>query len=570
MNKYAVLHIPMSQYAYGVDDTHVTFRLRAAKDDLQSVTLIYGDRSCRRTPVDYFECGMERVVFDPLFDWWEVTLETTITRLCYAFRLKDANGQETLYYADQFHDALTDERSTYYQLPYNHRADRVQVPDWICDAIVYNIFPDSFATGKRWISLKPTETTHQGQAVRGKLGGTIRGIMENLDYIRDLGFTCIYLNPIFAAGEYHKYDLIDYYHIDPAFGTDEEFNALVEHAHAMGLRVMIDGVFNHCGWRFFAFRDVIEKGKQSKYWDWFFRLEEPVVVPDNMEDYPAYECFGYERMMPKLALDNPEVQKYFCDVGTYWVKEYDIDGWRLDVASEINDGFWRLFRQAIKSVKSDCALVGEVWESAGHWLDGTMFDSAMNYDFRKHCRAFFAEGTADAERFNAGVTDMLMRYRANTAAAQMNLLDSHDVSRFLSLCDGDLRKMKLALLFQMTYIGMPTVFYGDEQGITGILEDEYRRPMIWDRQESELSAFYQKVIALRKENAALRTGGYRCIEAKGRLYHYARSFQETSIHVFLNAGDTPLRIMPPSTEMIWQEGLDCDMLSPYGFAVYSV
>ena len=569
MNRYAILHIPMSQYAYGVDDTHVTFRLRAAKDDLQSVTLIYGDRSCRRTPVDYFDCGMERVLFDSLFDWWEVTLETSIKRLCYAFQLKDRNGEAALYYADQFHAALTDERSAYYQLPYNHRADQVQVPDWMQDAVVYNIFPDSFATAKRWISQQPTETTHQGQPVRSKLGGTIRGILENLDYIHDLGFTCIYLNPIFAAGEYHKYDLIDYYHIDPAFGTDDDFRMLVRQAHAMGLRVMIDGVFNHCGWRFFAFRDVIEKGKASKYWDWFFRLEAPVVVPDNMEDYPTYECFGYERMMPKLALDHPEVQKYFCDVGTYWVREYDIDGWRLDVASEINDGFWRLFRQAVKQVKPNCALVGEVWESAGHWLDGTMFDGTMNYDFRKHCRAFFAEGSADAERFNEGVTDMLMRYRLNMAAAQMNLLDSHDVSRFLSLCGGDTRKMKLAILFQMTFVGMPTVFYGDEQGIMGILEDEYRHPMIWNRQENELSAFYQRAIALRKKYAALCSGAFRCAEAKDRLYHYIRTSQHGSLHILINAGEKPLQIMPPSSEIIWQEGLKRDILSPYGFAVYS-
>ena len=554
----------MSQYAYGVDDTHVMFRLRAARNDLQSVTLIYGDRSCRRTPVDYYEQSMDRILFDPLFDWWEVTLETDIKRLCYAFRLTDTRGETVLYYANQFHDALTDDRSAYFQLPYNHRADRVQVPTWMKDAIVYNIFPDSFAAGHRFITCLPTEKQHDGQTVCGKLGGTIRGVTENLDYIRDLGANCIYLNPIFAAGEYHKYDLIDYYHIDPAFGTDYDFRELVRKAHSMGIRVIIDGVFNHCGWRFFAFRDVVQNGRASRYWHWFFRLQDPVVVPENMDDYPAYECFGYERMMPKLALDNPEVQQYFCDVGAYWVDQYGIDGWRLDVASEANDGFWRAFRQRIKAIKPDCALIGEVWESAGHWLDGTMFDSTMNYDFRKHSRAFFAEGQISAVAFNDGVTDMLMRYRGNIAQVQMNLLDSHDVSRFLSLCCGDVRRMKLAILFQMTFVGMPTVFYGDEQGITGVLEDEYRHPMVWDQPDGELMAFYKKAASLRNTEASLRTGVFTCCQAEGMLYHYTRD----EIHIILNAGEKEVELPSVPENILWQEGLCCGILSLYGFVVY--
>ena len=143
------------------------------------------------------------------------------------------------------------------------------------------------------------------------------------------------------------------------------------------------------------------------------------------------------------------------------------------------------------------------------------------------------------------------------------------MSRFLSLCGGNTRKMKLAILFQMTFVGMPTVFYGDEQGIMGILEDEYRHPMIWNRQENELSAFYQRAIALRKKYAALCSGAFRCAEAKDRLYHYIRTSQHGSLHILINAGEKPLQIMPPSSEIIWQEGLKRDILSPYGFAVYS-
>lgn len=566
MNQAAVLHIPMSQYAHGLDDTRIVFRLRAARQDLISCMLIYGDRACRHTPVDYFRAEMRVVAFDTVFDWWEITLETTIKRVCYAFELTDTEGYVRYYYGDLFNDGMTDDRSAFFQLPFNHRADRVRVPEWTRDAVVYNIFPDSFATGKRSISGQPTELMHNGQLVRGKLGGTIRGILENLDYIQDLGFNCVYINPIFAAGEYHKYDLVDYFHIDPAFGTDEDFRALVQAAHRMGIRVIIDGVFNHCGWHFFAFEDAKEKGPASRYWNWFYRLTDPVTVPDNMDDYPNYECFGYERMMPKLATDNPEVLDYFCRVGTYWVKEYDIDGWRLDVASEVNDGFWRAFRSAVKAIKPDCALIGEVWESAGHWLDGSMFDSTMNYDFRKHAAAFFASERPDAAAFNQRVTDMLMRYREPVTACQLNLLDSHDVSRFLSLCHGDQRRQRLAVLFQMTFVGMPCVFYGDELGMEGVLEEEYRHPMPWDRTEYPMRAFYQKAIRLRGMEPVLRRGKFICERTDGGVYRYRRDDGTHAVTVVMNLSSDKQEI-DAEREILWQSGWNDGILDPYGFVV---
>lgn len=187
--------------------------------------------------------------------------------------------------------------------------------------------------------------------------------------------------------------------------------------------------------------------------------------------------------MPKLNTANLQVQEYFCKVGRYWVEEFHTDGWGLDVASEVNDGFWRKFHEEVKAVNPEAILIGEVWESANHWLDGTIFDSAMNYDFRKHCKRFFAEGSVDVAEFDGRVTDMRMRYRKQTVYAQLNILDSHDVSRFLSVCGEDRKKYKLAIIFQMCFPGIPSVFYGDELGVTGIREEEYRQPMPWGRQQ---------------------------------------------------------------------------------------
>ncbi len=569
MNRFAIQHIPMSQDAHGVDENRVLLRLRAARGDLTSCILFYADRACRLTPVIFSSMPMEVVAQDEYFDYFEVMLEGGYKRLCYYFALDDGKEQ-LLYYGDLFTDHLVDDRSEYYQFPYNRPEDIAAPPSWAKDAILYHIFPDSFATGRRSISLAPTERDWNGDLTRGKLGGTIKGITENVDYVKHLGVNAIYINPIFAAGEYHKYDLLDYYHIDPCFGTDEDFRELVRIYHQNGLRVIIDGVFNHCGWHFFAFEDVVQHGEASPYKDWFYRLSFPVVRPDNPETYPNYECFGYERLMPKLNTGNPQVVDYFCDVGRHWVREYGIDGWRLDVASEVDDAFWRAFRRAVKEESPDAILIGEVWESAGHWLDGSMFDSTMNYDLRKHCRRFFAEGSIDAYTFDARVTNMRMRYRHNMLYAQLNLLDSHDASRFLSLCGEDSARLELAVLFQMTFPGIPSIFYGDEQGLSGLREEEYRQPMVWD-EDGALYRFYHDAIALRNSELALRRGGYRTLSAEqgSGLYVYARTCDEQEVLVALNLGEKTEQLPDAfmTHTVCWARGKDGDTLAPLGFAV---
>lgn len=566
MKKEAILHIPMSEYAYALDDKRVVFRIRTERDDIASCTLYYGDRACRNNPVDFYSIEMKKVAYSKLFDWYEVEFESKYNRICYYFQIVDNNGESTLYYGDVFEKERSINRSEYFQLPYNHRSDRVEIPSWAKDAVVYNIFPDSFATGKGFISLEETSVCCNGYKSKGLNGGTIKGIRENLDYIEELGFNTIYLNPIFTAGEYHKYDTIDYFHVDPVFGSDEEFKALVDDIHRRGMRIIIDGVFNHSGWHFFAFEDVKKNGRESKYWTWFHRLEDPVVVPETWEEYPKYECFGYERMMPKLASDNPSVQEYFINVGKYWIEKYDIDGWRLDVASEVCDSFWINFRREIKSIKRDCLLIGEVWESAGHWLDGKIFDSTMNYDFRRHLLRYFALEDIDTEEFNSRVTNMLMRYRRQVMLSQLNLLDSHDVSRFLSICNGDERKMELAVVFLMTFPGMPCVFYGDELGVVGEEEGEYRKAMPWKSERGDLYNIYKELIRVRNSEKALRSGSFvvERITEEG-VYIYRRRNEDSSIRVIINrTGSTYLENVE---NIILQHGYKDGRLEPYGYVI---
>lgn len=264
------------------------------------------------------------------------------------------------------------------------------------------------------------------------------------------------------------------------------------------------------------------------------------------------------------------MRDYFCQVGRYWVEKFGIDGWRLDVASEVDDGFWRAFRRAVKEVNPDALLIGEVWESANHWLQGDMFDSTMNYDMRKHCSLFFAEETLDAEGFAGRLTNMLMRYRLQMTPAQLNLLDSHDVGRFLSVCKGDIRKYRLAVLFMMTFVGMPTIFYGDELGIQGTLEEEYRQPMPWKAGDQELFAFFQKAISMRSSLPPLRRGTFHLVQAErnSRLLVFQRKLDDAVVTVCIHSGNGKISIPDIPGTCYWAEGLAENRLDSYGFAVF--
>ncbi len=564
MQYASIIHRPMSEYAFPMDETHFVFRLRTCKGDLKQVTFFYADRADMAPELTFHPLEMPLIRSDLLYDWDEITLETQNERVAYYFLLDDGKTQ-CRYAGECFEKPEAHmERSEYFQYPFNHKADLAAVPDWVKDAVVYNIFPDSFADGERSISKIGRNETYNGFSSKTSHGGTISGIRENLDYIKEMGFNCLYLNPVFAAGAYHKYDLLDYMHIDPCFGTDEDFKMLVQEAHRRKIRVIVDGVFNHVSWNHFSFQDVLKNGRKSIYYDWFYSLPDPLTIPHEKET-PAYTCFAYVANMPKTNTACPSLQEYFCEVGRHWIREYDADGWRLDVANEVNDGFLREFRKAVKSEKRDAVIIGEIWENAEHYMTGDMVDGAMNYDFRRFCTQYFAENILTASEFDLRLSGLLMRYKKQMLPAQLNLLDGHDTCRFLSLCQGDIEKMELAILFQMTFIGMPCVFYGDEKGMTGRAENEYRMPMLW-KEESPLTGIYQKLIALRRNNPALSYGTYETVRAEGMVLHYAREGEGQRIEIAVNPGSVPAGCSP-SGDVLLKKGCACGLLMPKGYVV---
>lgn len=526
MKKEAVLHIPLSQYAYAKNESTLVIRLRTAKDDVEVCKLYYGDRVDMVEPIRTTCVKMEKIASDDMFDYYEADVEDKYTRVCYYFELKE-KSEVTYYYSRGFVSEMDCHRTEYFQFPYIRREDIIDIPSWANSVVMYHIFPDSFASEKQVISGEKKEL----DGAISHLGGTLKGIRENLDYIKSMGINTIYLNPIFRSNSYHKYDTEDYYEIDPCLGTKEDLIELVKECHQNEIRVILDGVFNHSGPNFFAFKDVLEHGTKSKYFDWFYQIPDEIIYADP----PNYEAFAYVKEMPKLNTGNKEVSDYFCKVGEYWIKEADIDGWRLDVANEINHDFWRKFRNTVRAVKPDCFLIAEIWEDSNVWLLGDQFDSSMNYTFSYLCKDFFAMKKIKPSEFDQQIHKMIMRYPYTVSLAQMNFLDSHDVPRFLSYCNGDRKKLELAFFYLIMGVGIPSIFYGDECYIDGITEPEYRQKMRWDKKET----FYQRLsewIAFRQEHSAIRDGKYITLlcDDENEVYGFARENDKERIEIYIN------------------------------------
>lgn len=531
MKLEAILHIPLSQYAYALDERTLTIRLRTAKGDAEECTVFYGDRVEPKPEITVFSVKMELVSTDDLFDYFEAKIRDDYSRICYYFQIKDKT--ECIYYYERgFCRKMSCCRTEFFQFPYIRREEIQKIPAWAKDIVMYHIFPDSFATGRRKLEEKGKKI-HVKEEIysESKLGGTLRGICENIDYLKDLGINCIYLNPIFLANSYHKYDTIDYYSVDPCFGEIADVKALVQKCHKNGIRVIFDGVFNHSGPDFAPFRDVLQKGKASQYFPYFYELPEKILY----QDPPNYETFAYVKEMPKLNTSNEKLQEYLIEAGKFWVRETDIDGWRLDVANEIDHAFWRRFKKEVKEVKADLFFIGEIWEDAQTWLSWDQFDSTMNYRFSYLCKDFFAKRTMSVSEFDAQIHRMLMRYPTPVSLVQMNFLDSHDIPRFLSECEGDRRRMELAYFYLFMTVGIPSVFYGDECYIEGREEKEYRRGMLWDTKENCIEKM-QQWIAMRRCHSALRNGSYKTVECDDRqgIYSFLRKNEKEELLITIN------------------------------------
>lgn len=519
----AIYHRPDSEYAYLYESDLMHIRLRTKKDDVKEVFLISGDPYSYDQEKWYLREKPLKKLFSTLYhDYWMIEVTAPFNRLAYGFHIIGNDGQE-IFYGDKgfFHyekDLLGRNTSYYFRMPYFHDIDRFIEPEWVKETVWYQIFPERFANGDPANDPEGTlpwnSKPHPGRD--DFYGGDLQGVIDKLDYLQELGINGIYFCPIFKAKSNHKYDTIDYFEIDPDFGDKETFKRLVDEAHKRGIRIMLDAVFNHIGIESPQWQDVLQNQEKSRYADWFHIRKFPVEDVRNRSTEELeqagtlnYETFAFTGHMPKLNTANREVQDYLIDIATYWIKEFDIDAWRLDVANEVDHQFWKRFYRETTRLKENFYIVGEIWHTSQSWLHGDEFHAVMNYAFTDIIADFFIKGEITAVELAGKINEHFMKHRQQTNEVMFNMLDSHDTPRLLTMCNGDKDVMKAALAFMFMHYGSPCIFYGTEIGLEGENDPDCRKCMVWDEEEQdrELFNFMQQLIKLRKEYADLISHG---------------------------------------------------------------
>lgn len=428
-------------------------------------------------------------------------------------------------------------------------------PDWVQDAVFYQIFVDRFADGDP--SINPAKTTPWGQkpSRRNFFGGDLEGVRQRLSYLVDLGANTIYLNPIFKSPSNHKYDTEDYLEVDPGFGGTPALVKLVRRAHDLGIRVVLDGVFSHTGDRFFAFRDLMVNGERSRYRDWYTVEGFPIK-----KSKPNYRACGGASFLPQLRTTNLEVRNYLVSVATHWFDAADIDGWRLDVPWEQDHELWRELRTAIKAVRPDAYLVGEAWGDGAPWLQGDEFDGVTNYRLRELLFRFMLRRAIDAETFDRELSRLPEGFPVQFKASQLNLVGSHDTARLASLSSDYPPAADQMLVFLFTYVGIPLVYYGDEVGLQGGDDPDCRRCMDWNETgwNKHRRDLVRRLANLRRERVSLRRGGFRSLSCQARCYAFARISPTDAVVVVLNAGFQPEQMLLPVGQigLSWRDAIN--------------
>lgn len=573
----AIYHKPYSEYAFAFDRDSVVFRLRTKKGDVISIILVYHEK------FDHTQKGsvkMDKVGSDGMFDYYEARINPGFKRLNYMFFIEGV-------YNSTWYNTLGFSKGRpewgLFSYSYICTGDIIRTPAWFENTVLYQIFPDRFNNPKMLGKYTKENIEICKKHDFSHFGGTLKGIEEKLDHLVSLGVNTIYLNPVFKSNSYHRYDTIDYYAVDPTLGSEDELRKLIDLCHNKGLKIIMDAVFNHCSSEFAPFRDVYINGEDSRYKDWFYINSYPL----RSYPKPNYECFAFYGGMPKLNTYNEEVKKYLSDVIMYWTKNYSIDGWRFDVADEVDRNFWRHIRERLKAHSKDSILIGEIWDNASTWLNGDQFDTSLNYPLKACINDLFAYKSITVSQFAERVDGYLMSLNPIVVNSMVNIISSHDTPRFLTLCGGNKDRFKLAVVFQFTFPGVPLIYYGDEIGMEGDADPDCRRPMPWDESgwDMELLDLYKFLIGIRKEYKSLTNGTYRnlrVLRSKDILAFRRDSLQESLI-VVMNISDEKARgivnfdcshkvftdIISGKDYEIMGKKLDIE-LNPYEWKIYKV
>lgn len=544
-------------------DDQLTFRFLAPVDTAEALVVI-------RTADEVIGHEMHLVGAAHDVSFWEVTLAPATERIRFSLALRLEAGTPIYFGVTGVSGAI--ERIDRFEVDV---ADVIYhaVPEWMRGAVIYQIFPERFASGDDSLT-PPDAMPWDAMPTRtGFQGGDLAGIANHLDHLEELGVDMIYLNPIFASPSNHRYDTADYYTVDPALGDNDAFDALVKAAHERGIKIMLDVSLNHVHPTFAGFQDLIEKGPNSGYANWFDVTEYPPHIkyrPDLVDDNPFWsvripelaEATGMDVIpvssgpmlsatydswygvpeMPRVDLQHAPAREYMVDVAAHWIANHNIDAWRMDVVRYIDHDFWLDVRQAVHKVRPDAYLLAEVMGDSRRWLRGDEFDATMNYTFREMCLDFFGRRAINAEEFVAGYLRTLAMYSPAVTEVSHNLLSSHDTARFLHLAEEDEQRLLLATAFQLTTPGAPGLYYGDELPLTGGEDPDCRRTFDWDRVDGPHHAAVRGLGQLRRHHEALRTGSITMLPIVDQCVSFVRTGANENLFVAINNGATKVEL----------------------------
>lgn len=559
MNLSAIFHRSCGNFCYPLNENEIEVNLKTGKD-VKIVYLCYGD------PFNYVEEGgvqrwkkeeailMQKEYEDALHFSWRAEISPRFLRARYYFVVSD--GEEELCFTEGgfFDSGKLDEKievASFFTFPYLNKIDVPSPPKWAEEAVWYQIFPTRFNRSfekNNEDSFLPWPTFSRKVNNSERFGGNLRGIIEKIPYLKELGVTAIYLNPVNEAKSEHKYDTSDYFEIDKSLGDKEDMKKLVKAAHDCAIRVMMDGVFNHSGEEFFAWQDVLKNGKASRYKDWFmikdFSFLDELQTGGSFSKSGKYYSFAFCDHMPKLNTNNEELQDYLLSALEMWIKEYDIDGIRLDVANEISHDFCKKLRLKARSLKADFFILGEIWHDSLPWLLGDEFDSVMNYPLLKTIVSFFCDSSMSARSLMYGINRCYSLYFRQINRVIFNQIDSHDVMRIKTkLSSKSKALLALSLIFFMP--GSPCIYYGTEILLEGENDPDNRRCMPWKEiDEGKYRAetdFIKRLISLRKSEKKMRSDEFSFIfsESFPRLVLIKKGSDEASLYLAINGDSSP-------------------------------
>ena len=615
MNKAALFCDGTEGYVYPPEPKEnelVTFRFRTAKDDVDRVGLV--------TSADTYV--MEKECTQGEFDYY--TFETRLGEEPFRYCFEVQSGTEKYYYG---RCGISREIMEYYNFVV---VPGFSTPDWAKGAVMYQIFTDRFYNGDKSNDVETNEYYYIGDysqrvtnwdkypanmGVREFYGGDLQGVMDKLDYLQDLGVEVVYFNPLFVSPSNHKYDIQDYDYIDPHYGkivddggevlpngvtdnsqatkykkrttglknleaSNELFIKLVEELHRRGMKVILDGVFNHCGsFNKWMDRERIYEGEEdyepgayvsadSPYRSYFRFFKEG---PENWPYNGNYDGWWGHDTLPKLNYeDSVKLENYILYIGRKWVSPpYNVDGWRLDVAADLgrsneyNHEFWQKFRRAVKDANPNALILAEHYGDPSDWLKGDEWDTVMNYDafmepvtwfltgMEKHSDEAREELLGNIDNFIGSMAHHMSNMLTPSLQVAMNELSNHDHSRFLTRTNHMVGRvehlgpeaaneyvnkavMREAVVMQMTWVGAPTVYYGDEAGVCGFTDPDNRRTYPWGHEDQELIAFHKEAIRIHKEHPALKTGSLKILGGEENILSYARFKGHDRIIVVIN------------------------------------